>query len=308
MKHIFLLTFSLGLSLSALAQEVVIDTNYYTPPSQRRQVLTADPDQRPARYQPNWTGSTGLPGNGRRATNPLFDELRETQTWYVGAEGGFRSDGSLLTNSFNGLVSNATQIKVAWSVLMGYTYRNAWGIETGYTQAPIHLNITIANGQTPLLFNYQNSGHGIPIRLKRRIGTGSRADNGTGFWVTAGAWLIPNGDQKMDDFKLIGYSSRNGRTRTTDTLRLTNTTVIPDRVTGLAELGIEYAVRLSSFLELGTYVRKYWGLGNALRSDLLYTVNNTSEQRASIVANGSGWGFGLALRYIYGRQHELKKP
>lgn len=307
MKHIFLLAFSLGLSVSALAQEVVIDTNYYTPPAQRRQVLTSDPDQRYTPYQPNRTQSTGRYHNGPDSDNPLFHQLREVQTWYIGAEGGFRSDGSTLTNSFNGLVSNVTQTKPSWSVLLGYTYRNAWAVETGYSRTPIHLNITIANGQTPLIFNYQNSGSGIPLRLKRRIGSGKRASNGTGFWLTAGAWIVPNGSGPMDDFKLIGYSSRtSSRVRTTDTLRLSNTTKTFSRITGLAELGVDYSVRLSSFLELGCYVRKYWGLSDALRSDLLYTVNNKSDQQAVVTANGTGWGVGIALRYIYGRQHEVK--
>lgn len=299
MKYFSFFWLLFGLSVSALAQEIRIDTNYYTPPAQRQPVLTADPDERVNRRSLNrpvdiyQTGTDGA------------NSLREIRTWYVTAEGGVRSDASALTNSLNGLVSNATQIKASGGVLLGYTYRNAWAAEAGYAYAPVHLNITIANSQTPLIFDYQNSGHGIPLRLKRRIGAGGRAASGTGFWLTAGAWLIPNGSQPMNDFKLIGYTSRNRGTRT-DTLRLTNNTVIVNRITGLAELGIDYSVRLSSFVELGTYVRKYWGLGQALRSDLTYTVNNTSAQQAVFTADGTGWNFGIALRYVYGRQHEMK--
>ena len=302
MKHISLLVLLFGLSVSALAQEILIDTSYYTPPAQRRQVLTADPDQRSDTYRPN----SDRPIRSRKSDIELLRQVTEVQTWYLGAEGGFRSDGSMLNNSLNGLVKNATLTKGVWSVLMGYTYHNAWAVEAGYTRAPIHLNITIANGQTPLVFNYQNSGYGIPLRLKRRIGSGKQAANGTGFWFTVGAWLIPNGNGQMRDFRLIGYSTRNRGSRP-DTLRLNNSTTTSNQLTGLAEAGVDYAVRLSPFLELGCYVRKYWGLGSALRSDLVYTVNNTSEQNASITADGSGWGLGLALRYIYGRQHEVKK-
>ncbi|UFH54380.1 hypothetical protein [Spirosoma sp. KNUC1025] len=298
MKHLSLLFFLVGLSVSALAQEVVIDTNYYTPPSQRRRVLTADPEDN---YNRQPKRSTRL----YKTDNELFRQLKEVQTWYASAEGGFRSDVSMLDNSFSGLVRNATQTKANWSVLLGYTFRNAWAAELGYAQAPVHLNITIANGANPLVYTYQNSGNGIPLRLKRRIGSGKRSDNGTGFWLTAGAWLVPNGNVQMDDFRLIGYISRNRGSRT-DTLRLTNATVTSSRITGLAEAGIDYSARLSPFFELGAYVRKYWGLGTALRSDLLYTVNNTSEQRAVVTADGSGWGFGIILRYVYGRRHELK--
>ncbi len=83
----------------------------------------------------------------------------------------------------------------------------------------------------------------------------------------------------MSNFKSIGYSSCHHGTRT-NVLRLTNNTVIVSRITALAELEIDYSVRISSFVELGTYVRKYWGLEQALRSDLTYTVNRASAQQA----------------------------
>lgn len=298
MKHISLLFCLFIMPLTALTQEVVIDTNYYAPPPVvRKRVLTEDPEQR--------SGNRRAEAVRRdRNRQELLEKLNEVKTWYIGGESGFRSDGSLLTNSFDGLVSNPTLTKTVWGLLAGYTYRNSWTIETGYTRSPIHLNITIANSGSPLVFNYQNSGYGIPIRLKRRIGSGSRAANGTGFWLTAGAWLVPNGEGQTGDFKLIGYSYR-GRTRA-DTLRLTNTTTIANSITGIAELGIDYSTRLSSSLELGFFARKYWGLGTALQANLVYTVNTTARQQATITADGTGWGFGVSLRYIYGRQHELK--
>ena len=236
-----------------------------------------------------------------------MDQFDEVQTWYAALDGGFRNDGSTITNSFNGLISSASLTKFNWSVLLGYTYRNAWAIESGYAHVPIHLNITVPNGGvSPLVFNYQNSGHGIPVRIKRRIGSGKKAANGTGFWLSGGVWLIPNGTNQPNNFQLIGYSTRSRRT--TDTLRLNSSTVILNSISGLAEAGVDYTTRLSTSLELGFYARKYWGLGNALRSDLTYTVNNASQQESSIIANGTGWGFGVALRYIYGRQLAPKKP
>ncbi|GAB4046299.1 hypothetical protein GCM10028810_24610 [Spirosoma litoris] len=288
----------MGLSVSALAQEVVIDTNYYAPPPVvRKKVLTEDPDQNPYRNRS---------ARQRQSDHSADYQLKETQTWYVGLEGGFRTDGTVLTNTFDGLISSSSTTKATWSALVGYTYRNAWVIEAGYTYAPVHLNITIANGSKPLIYNYQNSGYGIPLRIKRRIGSASRAANGTGFWLSAGAWLVPNGSINTDNFRLIGYSYRS-RTRVADTLRLDNTTTLKS-ISGIAELGIDYSVRLSSSLEFGTYIRKYWGLGEAVRSDITYTVNGVAQPQSTVTANGTGWGFGIALRYIYGRQQEVKKP
>ncbi|WP_338876514.1 hypothetical protein WBJ53_12780 [Spirosoma sp. SC4-14] len=301
MKNIYLFLVFLGLSTSAWAQEVVFDTNYYAPPPVRRRVLTADPEDRRAK------GHIGRTSGDRKADYLELHRLKETQTWYLSSEGGFRTDLSTLTNSFDGLVRSTNQTKFAWSILTGYTFHNAWAIETGYTHAPVHLNITITNDPSPFVFNYQNSGFGIPVRLKRRIGLGKNAANGTGFWLTAGAWLIPNGDGQTEELKFSGYSTY-AHSHRIDTLHLNVITGTEKRISGAAELGVDYATRLSSTLELGFYVRKYWGLGNALRSDLTYTVNTTSQQQSAITANGTGWGFGISLRYIYGKQYEVKSP
>ncbi len=267
----------------------------------RRQVLTADPEDNPAHRQPNVMRYVRKQGGDYLSNR----QLRETQLWYVAAEGGFRSDISNLTESFNGLVSSTTLTKSFWSILLGYTYHTVWSVETGYTHSPVQLNITLANSPQPFVFNYQNVGNGIPIRIKRRLGSAKQAANSSGLWLTAGAWLIPNVGQQLDDLVFTGYSTR-GRNRL-DSIRLDMTTTSSSQITGLAEAGFDYTTRISSFLELGLYLRKYWGLGNALRSDLTYKVNSGAGQPASVTSNGTGWGFGLALRYIYGRQHEVKK-
>ncbi len=290
----------IGLATVVRAQEVVIDTSYYRPPPPvRARTLQADPEK-------NY-GSHLIRG-GKRADSrhDLAAQLNEVRTWYIGAEGGFRSDGSVFSNSFDGLISTPTQTKATGGLTFGYGYRNAWILETGVTYAPIHLAISVANRGDALVYTYTNSGYSIPFRIKRRLGSGRLASNGTGFWITGGAWLVPNGSGQLGDFSLIGYSYR-GRNRV-DTLRLSSTALVSNRITGVAELGLDYAIRLSSYLELGFFGRKYWGLGTALQSNLLYTVNGGAEQRSTLTANGSGWGFGLALRYIYSRQHELKKP
>ena len=299
MKHILLLYFLVGFSVSALAQEIIIDTSYYTPPSQRRRVLTADPEQN--REQRN------RPLSSRRSEYLTVHQLKEIQTWYAGLEGGFRSDGGVLNNSFDGLISTTTFTKGIWSALLGYTYKNVWTIETGYAHTPIHLNVSISNNPKPFVFNYQNSGHGIPLRIKRRLGSRSQAANGTGFWISAGAWLIPNGNSQMETLKFTGTTAY-ARSHRVDSLQLNVTTTTAAHITGLAEVGLDYAVRLAPFLELGFYGRKYWGLGNAIRSDLIYKVNGVVQSPSAITSDGSGWGFGMAMRYIYGRQQEIKKP
>lgn len=299
MKNISLIYIFVSVSTTVLAQEVVIDTTNYTPPPVvRERVLMDDPDETVHKRQLEKENLLN-----RRRT--LLEQLKEVRMWYVSAEGGLRNDGSTLTNSFDGLISTSPQTKLIWGALAGYAYKNAWTIEAGYMRSPIQLNIQVANTRSPLVYTYTNNGYAIPIRVKRRLGSARLAKNGTGFWVTGGAWLVPNGSGQKGDFKLIGYNYR-GRSRV-DTLRLNNTATVLNQITGLVELGLEYTTRLSSYLELGLYGRKYWGLGKALKSELVYTVNGTAQQQAVMTADGTGWGLGLSLRYIYGRQHEVKK-
>ena len=52
MKYLPLLLLLVSPARLALAQEVVIDTAYYTPPASHRRVLTADPDDNPVHRQP----------------------------------------------------------------------------------------------------------------------------------------------------------------------------------------------------------------------------------------------------------------
>jgi hypothetical protein len=300
MKHLLLFCFLLSLPTSVRAQEVVIDTSYYAPLPVRRRVLTTDPDQNPNPYESDRIRQ-------RQIKADLLNQFSETRTWYAAIEGGLRGDVSVLRNSFNGLIGNSGKTTPTVGFLLGYTYHNAWVLETGVTYAPIHLNITIANSPSPYIFNYQTSGYNIPTRLKRRIGSGRKAKNGTGFWVSAGAWLLPNGNNQPDALHFTGRSGYSRRAPV-DTLQLTINTTTANSISGLAELGIEYATHLSSSLELGFSLRKYWGIGNALRSDLTYTVNSTSETKSTLTSNGSGWGVGIAMRYLYARRHEVKKP
>ena len=157
MKYVLLLCFLLGLSTSVRAQEVVIDTSYYAPPPVRRRVLTADPDQNPNPYESDKTRQ-------RRIKTELLDQFNETQTWYVAVEGTLRGDGSVLSNSFNGLVGSTGKTTPTAGLLVGYTYRNAWVLETGVTYAPVHLNVSVQSSPNPYVYNYQTNGYNIPLR------------------------------------------------------------------------------------------------------------------------------------------------
>ena len=284
----------------ATAQDIVTDTSYYTPPSQRKPRLTPDPDLLPTLYAPKQQ-------KFERYETDLLNRFSDVHSWYIAAEGGVRQDGSQLSNTFSGLISNPATTAWTWGTLIGYTYRNVWTAEFGYTHAPTHLNVTLANTPAPYRYMYKNSGNGLPVRLKWHIGASRRTTSNTGFWLTAGAWLVPNGNQPNDKLQFTGRSGRVGSRNRVDTLQITVNTGTANQITGIAEAGAAYTIRLSSLFELGLYTRKYWGLGNALRSDLTYQVNGATQTTSSILSSGTGWGGGFSLRYVYSRKRELRE-
>ena len=301
MRNSLLTVWLLGFSVLATAQEIIIDTSYYIPPSQRKPLLTPDPANRP-NSRPLYREQYIL------SETALLNQFRDVHSWYVVVEGGLRQDVSQLSNTFNGLISNPAASAWTGGVLVGYTYRNAWNAEFGYTYAPTHLNITLASSPAPYQYSYKNSGYGLPVRIKWHVGAGKRTVSNTGIWLSAGAWLIPNGDQKNDLLQFTGRSGRGGPRSRFDTLEVTVNTGTANRLTGVAEAGVDYTARISSLFEMGFYVRKYWGLSSALRSDLTYRVNRATETTSSITANGTGWSAGISLRYVYSRKREVREP
>ena len=144
------------------------------------------------------------------------------------------------------------------------------------------------------------------LRAKRQLFTINPQTHRSSLWVSAGLWLIPNAGEHKSRLSLEGYGHRNYQ-REIDTLVITTQTATNARPTGLAELGLEYAVRLSSRVDLGMYVRKYWGLGSSITTDLTYSVNGQTPQPAVLLGRGTGASFGVALRYSYSRKHIIPK-
>lgn len=224
------------------------------------------------------------------------------ERWYFGMEGFVRADNSRLSNSFNGLVASNAVIRPGWSALIGWTHRETWAVEGGYARSPIHNELAV----NPYVFRFANEKSGFLLRAKRQLFSTSPQKRRSGVWVSAGVWLIPNTGQSRGALSFEGYSRRN-YLREIDTLMITAQTATNTRATGLAELGLEYTVRLSSRVDLGLYGRKYWGFGSSITTDLNYSVNEQSSQPSTIQGRGTGGSFGVALRYTYSRKHLIAK-
>jgi hypothetical protein len=238
--------------------------------------------------------------------------------WYVALDGFIRTDRAKLDNSLDGLIKSDLVGKAGWGAVIGWSYRERWAIEGGYARMPIHTQVSVTNASSPLVFRYNSSPSAFGLRGKRLIVSTSKPWLRSGFWLSGGMWLIPNSGQKEGHFSLIGYRY-SGRRETPDTLRLTSETQANARMTTLAELGAEYNIKLSNSIDLGFSVRKFWGLGNALTTDVTYAVNypnspggnvadvgsRTSVQKAQLLGDGSGMSYGFTLRYTYSIRRNL---
>ena len=218
--------------------------------------------------------------------------------WYVSLDGFVRTDRARIDNSINGLIESDLVGKVGIGAVIGWAYRERWAVEAGYARMPIHTQVSIRNGNSPLIYRYTNGRDAFVLRGKRLILSTSKPWLRSGFWLSGGMWLVPNGGQSEGHFSLAGYRYR-GRGESPDTLGLSSQTRVGTRLTTMAELGAEYNVRLSNSVDLGFSVRKFWGLGNSITTDVNYTVNRTLMQQAQLQGTGTGMSYGVTLRYTY---------
>lgn len=224
--------------------------------------------------------------------------------WYVSLDGFVRTDRARIDNSFNGLIESDPVAKVGVGATVGWAYRERWAVEGGYARMPIHTQVSVRNGRSPLVYRYTNGRSAFVLRGKRLALSTSGPWLRSGFWLSGGLWLVPNGGQSEGDFALQRYRYR-GRGESPDTLSLLSQTRVGTRMTTMAELGAEYNVRLSDNVDLGFSVRKFWGLASSIVTNVNYTVNQTLMQQAQLKGTGTGMSYGVTLRYTYAIRRNL---
>lgn len=244
------------------------------------------------------------PVKSQRVRTPRMEEQVQHR-WYLNAEGFTRTDNSALTNTFHDLISSGPVSKSGWGVLVGYSYREVWAAEVGYSPSPIHNQLTISNSPRDFIFTYKNDSRAVIGRIKRRLFSTGKVKNRSGFWISGGAWLIPNAGTTVDGFEINGYLYKRGQ-RQPDTVQVTSLTKTASSMTALLELGLEYNVQISNRLGFGAYYRHLRGMGNSMTTHLTYTENRTNTATSDIRADGSGWSLGLSLRYTYSLKRDLR--
>ncbi len=222
--------------------------------------------------------------------------------WYVSLDGFLRTDRAHLDNTLNGLIESDLVAKMGLGATIGWSYRERWAVEAGYARMPAHAQLSVSNNPFLPVVRYTNNQNAFVLRGKRLILSTSGPWLRSGFWLSGGMWLVPNNGQLEGPKKITFYKYTR---ETPDIWQLTSIGRNNSQPTTMAEVGAEYNVRLSNHVDLGLSVRRFWGLGNSLTTDLTYSVNQSPVQQAQLQAAGTGMSYGVSLRYTFSLQRKV---
>lgn len=226
-----------------------------------------------------------------------YGNVKVLNRWYIGASGFIRTDKNVISNDFDGLIGTESPAVSSWGAAVGWVYREQWSIEAEYNRSAIH-NVLLIYGDNPLKYTMENDKNSLILRGKMRLLFGKPAIRKSAFWLGAAIGCVPNSGRDKDFMEFSGYQQR-GRGQGVDTLYMSSDTRISSAMTGLVEASAEYVIKVAKSIDLGLFARKQWGLGNSITTDLVYKVNRVETDRARIEGDGSGWNFGVSLRYVF---------
>lgn len=279
-------------------------SEYYQYPTERNGRIS------PLQEEPDWDQPRKTQAQLKRANfKRLLARYGSAYTihrWYAGLDGFLRTDIGQLSHTFGGLVGTKPVNQFGWSAMIGWIRHEQWAVEIGYARSPIH-TLFVINQQAPLRFESENDKQGLIFRGKRLINFRpfQQTENKGSLWLGLGVWLQPNSHKEPNTIRLSGYSFRTPRSRP-DTIRITSVTEMNPHITGLIEASAEYTVRMGGRSNVSFFVRKNWGLGSSLTTNLTYQVNSNEPQRAWLRGTGTGWSLGISFRYSYSRRYDMR--
>ena len=218
--------------------------------------------------------------------------------WYVALDGFVRTDRAQLDNSHDGLVESGLVGKAGLGVTMGWTFRERWAVEGSYTRMPIHTQVAISHTSPPVSIRTTTNRDAFMLRGKRLVLATSKSWMRSGFWVSGGVWALPGVAGISENSSAVGYRYQN-RWESGDAFKLTTQSQDTGQLAALAELGVEYNIRLSNAFDLGMSARKLWGFTNIMTTDVTYAGNRTAPRQAQLQGQGAGMNYGLTLRYSF---------
>jgi len=256
-------------------------------------------------YRPVFPKPIGAKPYNAESLLKTLGDVRILNRWYAGANGFVRTDKNKLSNTLDGLISTKSPAAYGYSAVVGWVGQEQWTIEAEYARSPIH-NMLLINGDYPDSYKFTNDKNSIILRGKRRLLFGKSSLRRSAFWIGGGAGIIPNTGKQKDYWEFSGYRSL-GRRMGIDTLFITSDTRTSSHITATVEASAEYILKVSKSIDVAFFGRKQWGIGNSLTTDLAYYVNRRETQTARITGDGSGWNFGISLRYMTHIGYDFEK-
>jgi hypothetical protein len=254
-------------------------------------------------YNPVFPETLGSKKPTLEAVLEHYGPVRILNRWYVGAEGFLRNDKNTITNTFDGLINTRSISDWGFGASVGWVYREEWALEASYLRTPIHNVLTVTGSNVPLEYTMANDRNSLTLRAKRRLLFGKSTLPKSAFWIGVGISAIPNSGKQKEYLVLEGHS-RQGRLPV-DTLRLESVTLVNDKITGVVDASIEYILKPAKGVEFSVYGRSQWGLGNSVATKIDYTINRQDAGTSQITGNGSGWVFGVSLRYVFHTNYDF---
>lgn len=281
MKHISAVLLFITLSLPILrAQDTLQPADiYYTPPA----------PVTPAFEKPRF----------RVSDRNKLDDVKVLSRWYVGTDLYGRSDISFLDNNYRYLFKSntASTVDFSFSGQVGWIFREQLAVEGGYARSAIH-NTAVLNTTNKGGFRFANGGNAFFLRTKFLIEFSKMGLRRPGLWIGAGAWAVPNsgGERDPKGYIIYHYDYRGN----SDTTYVSSKTTIGSDWTYGLEASAEYAFRLNEWSDMAFFLRRQWGYGTAVTTELTYADNKRVNDTGFIRSEGTGWSFGISLRFMTG--------
>lgn len=235
--------------------------------------------------------------------NPQLDVV--PLKYYIGVEGGFRTDFNTLTNTLDGLIGSLNAPTNPWGVTVGALYQNRWMFETGYYRTNVEM-ITQVNVRGVPDFRWQTKYTAIPLRVKRKLISIGKIEKESGFyWEVGTLAFLPAKDEQIGSFTFKALRTL-GQGIPPDTLTLNQKTTVNGGAKLLLETGLDLNIKLLPRWDIGLYGRATLGLGEIIRGDASFSGKSITGLNAVQTARGNGYYFGMSIRYSYLMRDQYK--
>ncbi|WP_337043644.1 hypothetical protein [Emticicia sp. 17c] len=232
--------------------------------------------------------------------NNIYPNLdRKSINLYLGVEGGMELNQSTLISNLDGLIGKQKGNDLYWGIVLGYNMNDKWSVEMGYYKNPTYIIQTVSSGRSiPYIYRYGTGLQTIPIRYKRKVLTIDPITKNATIHIGAGILFSPEAANKKIGERIFTATTLNPQ-QPRDTLRhvLKSEGFLNKNAIAQAEVQVELHGRISNTLSIVVFARGNVTPKGNIRSDVDYSINSVTVDKAHQISNGISFNFGLVFRY-----------